>query len=76
MLDFWKGVFMDDTKSQGACAGQVYSFIALLAAIAWLCFEAYHTKQCPSPGTLAGASAWSTTHYLVHRGASVIKPTT
>ena len=77
MFEFWKSTFKDDTQgaSTGANAGQVFSFIALIAAIAWVTYIVWHTHTYPDPVTMTGLTGWSTAHYLVHRGASAKTPT-
>lgn len=77
MFEFWKGIFKDDTQgaSTGANAGQVFSFLALIASIAWGTYYVWTHKQIPDGGTLTGLGGFSTIHYLVHRGASAKSPT-
>jgi hypothetical protein len=74
-LKFWAGVFQDDTASGGANAGQFFSFLALIACIAWGTFYVWKHQQIPDGGTLTAMGGFSTIHYLVHRGGSAYKPT-
>jgi hypothetical protein len=74
-FEFWKGIFEDDTKSTGANSAQFFSFMALVACIGWGTYFMIVHKTIPDGTTLTSMGGFSTIHYLVHRGASAVKPT-